>query len=380
MSIVAYVGLPGSGKSYSVVEQQILPAVQAGRTVVTNIPLIPDAWASLGLPGKIEQFDDAVLRADPARLADYIRPGVVFVWDEVQLCLPQGWRAEDVPDVWKELFSKHRHMADASGNSTQIVFVTQDLANVAKFARSLIEDIFVTTKLTAVGMSKAFRVDVHQGPPTGRPFLPNRALRQIMGRYRKEIYSLYRSHTLSEASALGANEAKLDQRASIWRRPVFFVGGPACLVLVVWSLHAFSANFHGFAMKAAPASRETPVAAAASAQRSGADAPPSAVRTVRDGLVASVPRVLLVIEGADGAGPERAFLAVEGRVLELGARGVCRRAGIEWQCLYRDSFYDSVGLVESGPRAPVGSYASGVDGRPEAPVVANLGVRSQVRR
>ena len=36
--ITAYVGLPGSGKSYGVCEQVILPALAKGRPVFTNIP------------------------------------------------------------------------------------------------------------------------------------------------------------------------------------------------------------------------------------------------------------------------------------------------------------------------------------------------------
>jgi len=39
MSILAYTGLPGHGKSYGVVENVILPALRMKRVVYTNIPL-----------------------------------------------------------------------------------------------------------------------------------------------------------------------------------------------------------------------------------------------------------------------------------------------------------------------------------------------------
>jgi len=39
MSVVAYTGLPGSGKSYGVVENVIIPCLQEGRPIVTNLPL-----------------------------------------------------------------------------------------------------------------------------------------------------------------------------------------------------------------------------------------------------------------------------------------------------------------------------------------------------
>ena len=40
MSIVGYSGLPGSGKSYGVVENVVIPALEAGRHIITNIPNI----------------------------------------------------------------------------------------------------------------------------------------------------------------------------------------------------------------------------------------------------------------------------------------------------------------------------------------------------
>ena len=37
MAISAYVGVPGSGKSYEVVKSVILPAIATGRRVVSNV-------------------------------------------------------------------------------------------------------------------------------------------------------------------------------------------------------------------------------------------------------------------------------------------------------------------------------------------------------
>ncbi len=42
MPVVSYVGLPGSGKSHSVVQHVVLPALRKGRVVVTNIPMQTD--------------------------------------------------------------------------------------------------------------------------------------------------------------------------------------------------------------------------------------------------------------------------------------------------------------------------------------------------
>ncbi|MFU1923019.1 zonular occludens toxin domain-containing protein, partial [Klebsiella pneumoniae] len=42
MAIDAYVGKPGHGKSYGVVEHVIIPSLKQDRHVVTNIPLEVD--------------------------------------------------------------------------------------------------------------------------------------------------------------------------------------------------------------------------------------------------------------------------------------------------------------------------------------------------
>ncbi|MCU7813401.1 MAG: hypothetical protein KZQ77_19520, partial [Candidatus Thiodiazotropha sp. (ex Notomyrtea botanica)] len=57
MAIVTYVGLPGSGKSYSVVEHVILPALKNNRTVCTNIPLNKEQLSTDGYMGEVIGID-----------------------------------------------------------------------------------------------------------------------------------------------------------------------------------------------------------------------------------------------------------------------------------------------------------------------------------
>lgn len=40
-------GIPGSGKSYEAVVFHVLPALQSGRLVITNLPLLVEAFAAL---------------------------------------------------------------------------------------------------------------------------------------------------------------------------------------------------------------------------------------------------------------------------------------------------------------------------------------------
>jgi zona occludens toxin (predicted ATPase) len=195
-----------------------------------------DALAASGVTGNVVEFPVDAVAAEPHKIREYVSPGCVFVLDEVWRIFPQGLQANKVPEEYKSLLAEHRHMVDAAGNSTQIVFVVQDLANIGAFARRLVETTFVTTKLGHVGLSNSYRVDIFHGAVTGAtPPVGNR-LRFITGMYRKEIFALYKSQTMSEATSHGS-EAKIDKRANIWKRPIVIVGAIAIPFMLFGGVH-----------------------------------------------------------------------------------------------------------------------------------------------
>lgn len=249
MSITAYVGLPGAGKSYGVVEHQILPALRAGRHVVTNIPLHADAIRKDISTGTIDVFPLDVVLAEPRRISEFAVPGCVLVIDELWRLFPAGVQANKVPESYKSLLAEHRHMVNAAGDSMQIVFVTQDLGQVAAFARQLVEQTFRITKLSHVGMSGRYRVDVYHGVVTGHAPPVAKRLREMTGRYRKEVYQYYQSHTLTEAGGSGANEKAVDKRANVWRSPMWWLGGPVVLGLGIFGVSSAVGYFGGRSSK-----------------------------------------------------------------------------------------------------------------------------------
>ena len=218
MSIVSYTGLPGSGKSYGVVENVVIPALKAGRHIVTNMPLERDKLLAFCGSGEITFIDS---NADVAKLVQMgsDMPGVYFVLDECWRYWPAGKLPNQIPEAEKEFFAMHRHRVGEDGMSTEIVLVTQDLSQISGFVRALVEQTFRVTKLTAIGSKDRYRVDIYEGAVTGPKPPPSRRLREMFGRYRPEIYALYRSHTQSKAAAPG-EEAKADTRGNLlkgWR-------------------------------------------------------------------------------------------------------------------------------------------------------------------
>jgi zona occludens toxin len=357
LSIVAYTGLPGSGKSYSVVEHQILPALKAGRLVVTNVPMRSEALAALKLPGELVEFPVEAVAAEPHRIREFVQPGCVFVLDEVWRLFPQGQQANKVPDEYKSLLAEHRHMVDVQKNSIQICFVVQDLANIGAFARRLVESTFVTTKLSYMGLSGSYRVDVFHGAQTGATPPVSSRLRFLTGKYRKEIFALYKSHTMAADSELsGANEKKIDGRANIFLRPSFILGAIAVPLMIWFGLHMFNKSFHHFSDGMPGAHPSRPGAAA---QQSGAASPVPMATPLAAVSLPDIRLLFVVIDPKNYAG-SIAYLGVGDRNVSLPL-SECRKLVRNYVCRYQGAEYDGVGLV--GPvAAPMDmSHASMVD-------------------
>lgn len=226
MAIDAYVGKPGSGKSYSVVAYVIIPSLQQGRHVVTNIPLNIDLLKEAYPNGEVTQLPDDWFSVPT--IADFVPNGCVLVLDELWRRWPQGMRANQAHLQDKALLAEHRHRVDDKGNSMRIVLVTQDLSQVASFARTLIE---TTYRVRSIKRNKLFTTFIYDGFVTGDSPPTSKLNRQTSPtRYNKDIFKFYSSATQSESGNVG-NESTADRRNSIfksitlWIFIVIFVGG-----------------------------------------------------------------------------------------------------------------------------------------------------------
>jgi zona occludens toxin len=215
MSITLWSGLPGSGKSYGVTRDVLVPAIQSGRTVYTNIPLHDDLW--------IAEFGYAPVHFETKDVIDnknwfleVLPSGAVLVLDECWRLWPAGLKANNVEGSHKEFLAEHRHRVGEDGRSTEIILVTQDAGQLSAFARQLIEKTYRCKKLDSVGRDKNFRIDIYEGAVTGANPPRDKRLREMFGEYKPEIYRLYKSHTKSETGEAG-NEKKVDDSANIFK-------------------------------------------------------------------------------------------------------------------------------------------------------------------
>ena len=355
VSIFAYTGLPGSGKSYTVVEHQVLPALKAGRLVVTNLPVYRDLICQdLGIdPQMLREFPSEAVAAEPEKIFEAAPNGCVLILDEVWRLFPAGLKSNKVPEPFRTVFAEHRHRVDAAGRAMDIVLVTQDLAQISAFARQLVETTFRTTKLTSIGQRGRYRTDVYASAVSGPNPNPSSALRQLFGRYDAKVYRYYKSHTQSEAKQDGADEAPVDKRANVLLRPMM-IAAPFVVAGLLW--FGISRLWHEHsAVKGLNAVSATP------GGRSQTLVVPSSSPAVRPGggRSAVVPdRPVFVLFAVEHIDPRftRVYLAVNDRVVELSGQD-CRLNGRSRECLYKGDYYDEAGFVEHAAEGPVGTWS-----------------------
>lgn len=332
--ISAYVGLPGSGKTYTVVENCIIPALRAGRTVVTNVALrVPELLAYCGA-GAVETFDATELVEiqngqrvyNEARWQELARPGVVLVIDEAWRLWPAGMQAKQFPASHATTFAEHRHMVGEDGASMEIAIVTQDLGQIAAYARQLIDTTYRTTKLDKLGMSRRYRVDVFQGGLPSSKLTARKRLRESYGTYRPEIFQLYVSHTKSATGSAG-EEASVDSRRNVLLQGRFAIMLPIALVAVgasVWALQQF---FGGEPSEAVPERAER-------ASAPPREARPSVIQQLLPAAPPSAPaRIGGVIRRPDGTG--MAAVISDGRVYYLDLGQCWEEWPGDWACTWR---------------------------------------------
>ena len=260
MSIKAYVGRMGSGKSYEVVSTVILGALRRGRRVVSNIAgLNYDAMREMllaeGLPeaqiGELVQVEhEAVLlptfwRTDKdseLEIDATIKPGDLLALDEVWRFwsgfAARGDDGSKRPDRVMNFFRMHRHFTHPeTGIACDVALITQDVMDISRQVRAVIEETYQMEKHTAIGSTKRYRVDVHQGGKITR-----KPLRQLQRSYDPAFFPLYSSHSQKKEGDASAREENIDGRGNIFQGALFKFLIPAMVVFIavgIWIVYGF---------------------------------------------------------------------------------------------------------------------------------------------
>lgn len=223
MAINCYTGLPGSGKSYEVVSEVIIPQVCKGRRIVTNIdgikpePIYDYCVDKLGadprklgevikVPDQVVELPEFFPGEDPA-VASTVQRGDVVVIDEAW----KFWGAgEQLQPSHLTFFRMHRHYTgtavDEGGKPLccDLILMTQDINDVHRSLKRVIEFSARFKKHKALGLAGRYVANTwpdynQRKPPIGT----------IQKRYDPAIFPLYDSYS----GGVGA-EGLIDKRIS----------------------------------------------------------------------------------------------------------------------------------------------------------------------
>lgn len=246
MAIQLYAGLQGSGKSYGVVENVLIPACNISRPVYCNIPLYLDQiYAEYPqMQGLITLFTNDQLTGD---FLMEIPGGAVIIIDECWRFWPSGLTASKIEQKFKEFFAEHRHKTGENGLTQEICLITQSPSQIAKVVRDLVDQTVITRKNTAAGSDKTFNMDIYPGCAKGLDN-PGQSITGGFGRYKPEIYRFYKSHTKSETGLPGM-EKRADNRGRFWNNPYFRYVLPLIFASGVWGVYYTYTFFSGQKMQ-----------------------------------------------------------------------------------------------------------------------------------
>jgi zona occludens toxin len=243
MPVLGFTGLPGHGKSYGVVANVIYPALKSGRTVVTNIPMNRKALRAKlkadGMPGMLKLLTINLQDFKPDKegnqkrtFTDNVPDGAIVVLDELWRLWPSGLRADKVADDHKSFLAEHRHRVGKDGKTMEIVLVTQDLNQIAAFAKTLVERTYVVRKLKEVGLDNHYKVEIYAGKRidgTGGQLIGS-----SRGQYSPEFWDLYKSHTKSDGVGI---EVEADSRGTVWSSGMVKFAIPGAIAFLLVALY-----------------------------------------------------------------------------------------------------------------------------------------------
>jgi len=250
MAISAYVGVPGSGKSFEVVRSVIIPAVAQGRRVVSNIyglnaeriyKYVKDNYKNVNIGEVIcvsnEQVQDDLFF--PYKNSE-LEGRVTFCQPGDLICVDEAWRIwgtdSNLHKTHRSFLAEHRHFTHPeTGVTCDLVVANQSIANLPRFIKDRIETTFKMTKLKMLGLNSSYRVDIYSGAKLVKSELTSKR----NYRFDKKIFPLYQSYD-------GNGQEKIvDKRQSIFSSTglLFCIGFFSVISLCgLWYLWGF---FHG---------------------------------------------------------------------------------------------------------------------------------------
>lgn len=245
MSIKIHHGAPGSYKSSGAIHTDVMPAIKAGRHIVTNVrgftaercrevlgKAVPDDFQVTYIETESQEGRDHF-----SRFYHWAPKGVFFLVDEVQRIFPPSWRQTDLdrldypggPDAAKNdgrpetidvAFDMHRH------HNWDFVFTTPNIKKVHQVIRAAAETAIRHTNMAILGIGGRYKTVLHLSDNSGSS-MSDVLQAKPFNKVPKYVFKLYDSTTTGKVSDTIAGSSVLrDPKIlfflAVWGFCVFF--------------------------------------------------------------------------------------------------------------------------------------------------------------
>jgi len=230
--IVFHEGLPGSGKSYEACLYHILPALKAGRVVVTNIEGINiEKFAEVSGIAVAYLKHTLITVFDPdldiQKEAFLAAPNdCLLVIDEIQNIFPSE-RQKLTPE-WSKFITEHRHQG------IDIILMGQDRRDCHALWRRRIQRVVLFLKLDAVGSSGRYRWQLFEATKPEKYKLVSQGIKK----YESKYFGLYSSYQ----EGAEHRTSYTDKRGNVFKTSAFTFWLPLFVVVLFFAarqVHAF---------------------------------------------------------------------------------------------------------------------------------------------
>ena len=241
MAISAYVGIPGSGKSYEVVLSVILENYIKGRRIVTNIEGISDDkvrdYCLTKKGAKEDDLGSLVKVTDEDCQRDDFFPykgsyGSTICKAGDLICIDEVWRifpTNEIKENHRSFIAEHRHFTDEiTGVCCDLVVINQSVSGIPRFIKDRIETTFVMSRLVALGFKKRYRVNVYVGVKCNKQGL----VAQYQNKFNDEIFKLYKSF-----DGVNGKQTVIDDRQNFFKSGTF-------RLMMIFIVLAFSYSYY----------------------------------------------------------------------------------------------------------------------------------------
>lgn len=209
MSIKIHHGPNGSYKTSGAIQDDAIPAIKAGRVIITNIrgftlesvqrvfPDCPDTVEVINL--SMESTEDLGKMREWFKWAPR---GAFLIFDETQILFPKSWREKDLevfdypggleaakkadrPTGWLDAWTRHRHW------NWDIVLTTPNIRYIRDDIRLTCEKAYLHSNLAVIGISGRYKEAMHDAQDN-RPSMDGSSIVEIK-KIKDETFRLYQS-------------------------------------------------------------------------------------------------------------------------------------------------------------------------------------------